>query len=89
MMSLGFMVLAIATGVMDQLGRGLFFYTGAHRDVSSAIKNPDEQYGRLPDACKTANGMVLLVILGGLITAFLVSIRSNRAYVYGKGKILR
>lgn len=71
------MVAAIATGVMDQLGQGSCYYIGSAALSSDAHTSPEQHYFDLPDSCKIAHGMVILVIVGGFITVYLVSIRDS------------
>ena len=74
--SLWLMAMAIATGVMDQLPQGSCYYLTADA-MSSLYKSPVSHYSKIPDSCKIANGMVVMVIIGGLITIYVVTIRKS------------
>jgi hypothetical protein len=79
MISFGLIVLAIATGVMNQLPQGQCFYqTTDYRVYPSLYKYPINHYDDIPNSCKLAHGLVVAVIIAALSVAAMVSLRPSR-----------
>lgn len=82
MVALGLIVLAIVTGVMDQLGNGACQYvldSSIDTTSPSVYENPGKYYVDSPQACKVAHAMAFLVIIAAVLIVFVVNQRAARS----------
>lgn len=73
--ALGFTILSIETGIMDQLGQGSCNYLYDSTITFGADVNPSDNYSQLPDACKIANGLGVIVAISGVFVVLAMSLR--------------
>ena len=65
----GLTLVTIISGIMDQLVEGSCFYT------NQSVNNPIRNYPNLPDACKIANGLGIVVTITTILVFITVLIR--------------
>jgi hypothetical protein len=79
-----FTVAACVTGIMEQIGRGGCSYIGV--DLTEVEDNPAVHYSNLPNACKIANGLGVLIVMAASVAVLAVASRAPFARVPGAGE---
>ena len=75
MTAFGLTLVTIVSGIMDELGEGACDYVTS--TIYNTDYNPAQNYNMLPDACRIANGLGIVVTFGTVLTFITVLNRNT------------
>jgi len=77
LISIGFSLAAVLSGIMDHFGRTGCYYQYPY-GLSSADYNPSLHYADIPRGCRIANGMGIAVTLSAFLTFLAVALQQSK-----------